>query len=238
MPILSIEDYQLHLIKWQEEWDRAELYLKIAENICLDAVNPAISELRYSGRRLAEFVKCLHTDEPSHVCADRLRDAIADCYRAQHDAMDATVAYSVKTMMKYLKHFGDAVVFEQYPDFYKLYQRVIAIQKRCEESRQDRLNREKIYSHVFSEDFPSMVDSFREFNQKMMESRQQIKHMRQFMAGREIAVALSGLAVFIAILYFLRVPFIDTILSALGLVGTLFGALVAWIEVRKPSIQL
>lgn len=73
-------------------WDKAEQAIKRAELVCGEVVTPAIKELRYAGRRLADGLEAVASGTVTPETNGFLRDALFDCYRARHDAIDAAIS--------------------------------------------------------------------------------------------------------------------------------------------------
>jgi len=88
----EITDFATTLTQIRREWDKAEHSLKIAEQVGNQVIFPAIKELRYAGRRIVDaLAECASGGDANKVRA-LLDDALFDCYRARHDAVDASIS--------------------------------------------------------------------------------------------------------------------------------------------------
>jgi hypothetical protein len=77
------------LVSILNEWNRAEADIKIAEQVANKVINPSIKELRYAGRRIVDGLVKAQRDDTSSEVISLFRDALFDCHRARHDAIDA-----------------------------------------------------------------------------------------------------------------------------------------------------
>jgi hypothetical protein len=154
--------YQSTLEELVDAWNKAEHSIKIAENVCGDVVAPAINELRYAGRKLVESWNLLQAHNPEDA-SERLRDAMFDCCRAEHDAIDTATAAMAERLLNAVDSMGYDVVLRVYPDFSKLSQRITATQRLAEESRKDRNNRQATYDMMQTSYFPETANDYRAF---------------------------------------------------------------------------
>lgn len=142
------------------EWNQAEEDIKLAEQVCNNVVVPAIKELRYAGRRLADILYYVTTDADEEKVHELLVDARFDCHRARHDAIDAAtakIAIQFEIMVDKLQH---EVILAVFPTFPALVQDLQSIRKKIAKSRKNRENREAIYTSVEAADFPALVTSY------------------------------------------------------------------------------
>jgi hypothetical protein len=87
------------------EWSAAEQAIKIAEVITISGIAPAVMELRYAGRRMADALEA----ETPEIKERLLRDAAIHCQRARADAVDASiVVMRDATNRLSLKNLSDA----------------------------------------------------------------------------------------------------------------------------------
>ena len=154
------------------EWDRAEEAVKQAEFIQGEVVAPSINELRYAGRKVVEALQFAANDDAER--AQRLlNDAIFDCIRARHDAVDAITAFISMKLDALTEELGVDVVLQCFPDMPKL----VAALGRAEEviatSREDRTNRDAIYETLRQTDLREIVDLYgaMKANEKLMQAR-------------------------------------------------------------------
>lgn len=74
-----------------KEWNKAESAIKRSEQIAGDVSIPAISELRYAGRRMIDALDAAHHGGNDDKIRALFEDARFCCHRAQHDAIDAAM---------------------------------------------------------------------------------------------------------------------------------------------------
>ena len=143
-------------------WDDAERAIKQAEIINDQVVIPAIAELRYAGRRLAEaWEKQQKGDEDAARAL--FDDAYFFCCRAQHDAIDAGTAKIARDYAICVKGIGaseKSCIFPEHSEFHNLLR---DIKKNIVKSREDRENRDKIYELIRVSDFPKIVKFYQKF---------------------------------------------------------------------------
>lgn len=158
----DLKEYGSQLDEISLAWDQAERDIKIAEQIAQRVVFPSIKELRYAGRRLIDLIRACNENDKQK--ADRLlADALFDCYRARHDAIDvavSTVAVEMDTIAKTLGYNPVLLAFPKYRELLKLVQDA---QQAIVNSRQRRHDREAIYSAVEGPPLDEIVALYREF---------------------------------------------------------------------------
>ena len=143
------------------EWDRAEEVIKLAEQVILDVVFPAIKELRYAGRRLVDALNCeANGGSPPEVTA-YLEDAKFSCHRARHDAIDAALSFMAIELDRLAKQMGYDVVQNSYPEFVNFVERLDEARAAIAESRRNRHDRDKIYTAISKNNFPELVEDFK-----------------------------------------------------------------------------
>ena len=110
----NISDY---LAEFSREWMYAEETIKLAERVRNEAVFPAIQELRYAGRRMVQVFDITSsntplTDEQKKECHRHAIEAIENCYKAKHDAIDAAVMYTHSEVDALVKRAGAPAVLK------------------------------------------------------------------------------------------------------------------------------
>ena len=159
----NLASYQGRLESIRKEWDKAELDIKQAEQVCDEVVMPSIMELRYAGRRIAEILYLINTGDPDNKIDGLLHDATFDCHRARHDAIDAATAKIAADLAIALKAIGPEAVLKACPSFPQIRKEVLDLRKKIKASRHHRENREAIYSVLEDSDFIELCDSFGQF---------------------------------------------------------------------------
>jgi len=174
------------------EWDRAELTIKTAEQAVGAAIIPALKELRYAGRRLADAIALIGIASRKRELADLLADAHFNCHRARHDAIDAATDAMLKRLDAAIEKLGDDVVSQHFPDAMSLAAKLTEIQARIAGSRGDRENRDAIYSAIEGVELPELHTSFRGFlysRDRMMRTARR-RRWRSFVSWVVLAIGL------------------------------------------------
>lgn len=164
------------------EWNRAEEDIKTAEQICGKVVNPSIKELRYAGRRIVDALARIGAGDDGEEVDKLFADALFDCHRARHDAIDAgtsKIAADLEIMLEKLKH---DVVLAVYPGFREIFVDLQEVRNKIVASRGDRENREAIYSVIEDSDFPALVRRFNDMRlsegiMKSMATRNRVRDL-------------------------------------------------------------
>lgn len=175
-----IEDLSSHawmLAEIRREWDKAEETIKKAEQVCGKVVTPAIKELRYAGRRLVDMLNGLVAGEPKKEIENYLADAVFDCYRARHDAIDAATSQMAKDLRLKREYLGLDNVLKVFPAFPQLWAELNDVKAKIAESRKNRTDRNAIYATVDATDFPGLV--------RMYESLMESEPLMRSLAKRE-----------------------------------------------------
>jgi hypothetical protein len=142
------------------EWNKAEAAIKRSEQIVGDLSIPAISELRYAGRRLIDALDASHHGgSPAKINA-LLEDARFCCHRAQHDAIDAALAKIGADLDNMTARLGFDAVIHAYPDFRLLFTDFSLAQQKVAGSRENREGRKEIYETITAIDMPKIIDQY------------------------------------------------------------------------------
>jgi hypothetical protein len=145
------------------EWNKAEEVIKIAEQICGEVCVSAVKELRYAGRRLVDANESEKKGDPPAATKSILDDAIFDCYRARHDALDVSVATIAIALDFAVQQLGANAVLKAFPDFTTLRADVFEVQSKISTSRRKRDDRDLIYATIISVDLEELAKTFRRF---------------------------------------------------------------------------
>lgn len=178
------------------EWNKAEEDIKIAEQVANKVVNPSIKELRYAGRRIVEALVKIQNNAPPDQISALLNDALFDCHRARHDAIDAGTSKIAIDLEIMTRRLGHDVILPAYPEFPRLYKSLRSVRAKIAESRKDRDNREAIYSTLESCDFPALVKQYSDLkeNEDMMKAMATGLALRVRMLPSRVACAMMQLA--------------------------------------------
>lgn len=142
-----------------EEWNKAELAIKLAEQVNGEIINPAIYELRYAGRRIVEALTIVDEDAIKKLLAD----AHFDCCRARHDAIDAATSKIAADLEISVHLIGPDIVLTHFKEFPNLYGKLSDVRKLIARSREDRNNRDKIYASIQSGNLSEIIDLYRSY---------------------------------------------------------------------------
>lgn len=159
----SLDDYKAEFAKFAAEWDAAERVIKQAEQIDGKAIISAINELRYAGRRFVDVLNKITAGGSEAEVKALLQDAIFNCHRARHDAIDASASKIAIDLEIMGRNLGYYAILQVYPNFTAFRNRLSKIQKRIADTRGARQNREAIYTSLESNEFESIAEEFSEF---------------------------------------------------------------------------
>jgi hypothetical protein len=151
------------LAEIKREWDYTESVLKVAETTCGEVVFPSIQELRYAGRRLIDALHKMSNGGSDEDVVALLRDAVFDCHRARHDAIDATHAQVAGHLRLAVEYLGIDVLIGCFPPYHDLLTIVLEIDARIASARRARENRDPIYSEIAESEFLDMIRLYRAF---------------------------------------------------------------------------
>ena len=143
-----------------KEWNKAEAAIKRSEQIAGDVAIPAISELRYAGRRMIDALDASHHDGNEDRIKALFEDARFCCYRAQHDAIDAAMAKIGIDLDNLTDKLGFDAVLHAYPEFREFYTDFSVARKKIAQSRGNRNDRNGIYEAITAVDLPNLADRF------------------------------------------------------------------------------
>lgn len=201
-----LDDFEELLNSVLTEWNRAEKDIKIAEQVANKVVNPSIKELRYAGRRIVEAILKEQNAAPADDVIELLNDALFDCYRARHDAIDAGTSKIAIDLEIMTSRLGYEVILPVHPTFPKLFQDLQKVRERITESRENRDNREAIYSVLEASDFPALVKSFSELkgNEHIMVAMAKRRRRSELIGVIGGAAAVIAIIVAVVLWYFPR----------------------------------
>lgn len=161
--MVEIADFKELLATVRKEWDKAEHSIKLAEQVGNQVVFPAIKELRYGGRRIIDALAVLSENGPAADVKALMDDALFDCYRARHDAVDAVISTIAAELDVTAKKLGYRPIIDAYPNYPKLLQTLRSAQTAIAASRGIRKDRDKIYTALESVDLVALIDQYNDF---------------------------------------------------------------------------
>lgn len=222
-------DYDQLVDRLKLEWDTSEEYIKSAEHVCGDVIFPSILELRYAGRKLVQALQAKRQGKVDDA-SDLLRDAVLDCHRARHDAIDAATSKMLATVENACAYLGYDVTLKPFPELPVLLAGLLHVQEQAEISRGNRNDRDKVYATINAEHFPKLLTLYRNFRA----AEPMMKELARKAEAEQAALAAERTAIAAERADSARTAGRDRIISGLGwLVATLI-ALAAWLYPRAP----
>lgn len=158
---MALGEYEEVLVAIAADWNAAEYDVKLGEQVNKKIVVPAIKELRYAGRRLADALVAISQGKAKKDIDAFLIHARFNCHCARHDAIDAAtlkMAIDLDLMTERLGH--EAVLFA-FPKFGELFGRIQAAQSLIASARAKRENRGDIYAEIAATDFQGLVELYK-----------------------------------------------------------------------------
>lgn len=144
----------------QAEWNKAEASIKRGEQIALDLSIPAVTELRYAGRRIVDALCEANTGGDEVKIVALLEDARFCCHRAQHDAIDAAMAKIGIDLDDLTSRLGFDAVIAAYPTFNDFYADFVISREKIAASREKRDDRKAIYDSISEVDLPDLAHRY------------------------------------------------------------------------------
>ncbi len=153
------EEYRNQHDTYLKEWMRAEEVLKIAERIKNETFIPSIKELRYASRRVVQADVDLQAGMASEdQVRAHLTEAIENCRKARHDAIDSTINYIHEQLNKVQELAGLAVLCQAFPKYAELRTRIKAVDERIVASRKDRNALDDEYESIKRDHLKDAID--------------------------------------------------------------------------------
>ncbi len=150
------------LVVIANEWDKAEKVIKLAERVRSEVVQPSVNELRYAGRRLVDALRVQADTGADKADFDVfVTEAMQFCYRAQHDAVDATILFVQAALNEYEEEFGLALLIQHFPGVADLRAKLQDADELIVRSREDRLARHQDYETLATQHLPVIIDEFK-----------------------------------------------------------------------------
>lgn len=150
-----------------KQWNKAENAIKRAEQICGEVAHPAVTELRYAGRRMVDGLDAAHHGGDQDKILALLEDARFCCYRAQHDAIDAAMSKIAIDLDNMIERLGFDAVIHAYPEFREFYPEFSVARDKIAISRHDRSSRNDVYEALTATDLPNLSERY----EKLMAAR-------------------------------------------------------------------
>jgi len=174
-------------------WNDTEKVLKEAEQLRGELVVPAVSELRYAGRKLVDFTNSRLANEEMVASKKHIYDYEQCCIRARHDAVDAAVMYMKIYYIHMVRTFGIDIVHECYQHHVELKRAIAIVEQRVLLSRKERHLRVDLYSEINGDGLTELINKFRD----LVDSEEVAAGIRRA-RDREHRVAISAFWIGIA----------------------------------------
>jgi hypothetical protein len=171
------------------QWNIAERRIKKAEQVCEnEVIVSAVFELRYAGRKMVDAQLLLlekdwknDQDEYENICRF-LSDAIEDCIKAKHDAIDAMLDFVTIWFKETEKRIGLHRLIEIFPNYIEVTAQISTVQHKIARSREDRVSsRDSLYDEIEIQDYDHILQLY----DKMRISRDRIQHIASYAEWRD-----------------------------------------------------
>jgi len=176
------------------EWNKAEQDIKLAEQVCLKVVTPAVKELRYAGRRIVDALHHIKLGDDLPKAKEYLIDAKFDCMRARHDAIDVATAKMAIDIEIMVEELGYEAILLAYPPFPELRKELNRVRGLIAKSRGQRENRENVYSGIETTVLEKIINLFNEMNAAEPMMRAFVSASRRA-SLRNLVMGVAGLIV-------------------------------------------
>lgn len=163
------DDLDKLLEKLIEQWNIAERRIKKAEQVRgNEVVASAIFELRYAGRKLIDALQIAsnedwrENEELRDAIHRYLADAIEDCVKSKHDAIDSMLDFVTRWFYEIEETLGLSELQKYFPNYIEVTGKIIEIQDKVSESRGDRhLGRDQIYDEVEQDGYDDILSLYK-----------------------------------------------------------------------------
>jgi hypothetical protein len=234
---IASDELNSRLVHLAQEWDKTEELLKIAEISAKKAMDSAVWELRYAGRRVVDAINGSRDNKSIDEIKTYIDDAIFDCLRARHDAIDACTAYISREIELAVDIYGADKVRSLFPPLDELFGLAAKIADFAVESRKDRTNRDALYRTLQAVNFPAFCKLFAEFSGQFRNMRfdERAKRRKQIIDVSLYATILS--TVFVLIVYVVNSNAANALFAGIGFVATTAGAIFGWLAIYSDIDQ-
>lgn len=192
-------DKSLHeLIK---QWNVAERRIKKAEQVRgNEVVASAIFELRYAGRKIIDVIQLaldadiIQNNDNKLKAITNIADATEDCVKAKHDAIDAMLDFIARWFDDVEGKLSLTKINEFFPDYLNTLEKIVVIQDKIAESRQNRTNgRDGIYDDIENNGYDQILTLYNSMNVSQNRIEAEIKKERRSKLYSRIWNGVMGL---------------------------------------------
>jgi len=155
-------------------------------------VASAIFELRYAGRKVADVIDLMlksdwRSDQEVREKIKRyIADAIEDCIKAKHDAIDSMVVFVTTWFYELEERIGVRRLQEIFPEYLDVTARIASIQEDIAASREERHEaRDSVYDRIEATGYDDVLKLY----DKMRLSRERIEEISRVEAAEANRIA-------------------------------------------------
>ena len=157
------EDYA----RYVEEWKKAEVATKLAEQTEQKLNITSILELRYAGRRFIEIIEHCTNNEPHERDKAKIQkilfEATQNCIRARNDAIDVVMTFITTYFLDVEDRYTSAVVMKYFPQYVEIRNLVFDINTVVSGSRKNAMDeRNEAYDRIQNEYLPRASQLYRQ----------------------------------------------------------------------------
>jgi len=161
------DDQRIRLENLSHDTALIEERLKEAELICGNVVYPAVNELRYLARNLANILAISLSGSKNNGNNNKferfLLDAELCCERANHDITDAIYMYISLEIEAVRKSMGASLIQGHFTEYSEQMKHLQSVNKLMAESRGSRrAERSEIYEDITNNYLPSLLEFYKE----------------------------------------------------------------------------
>jgi hypothetical protein len=169
------------------QWDIAERRIKRAEQVRENqVVSTAIYELRYAGRKVMDAIRLsINNDnwrndgETYNRIRSYIDDAIEDCVKAKHDAIDSMMDFITNWLYRQEDRLGFSAIHKFFPDYMSITATIANIQDLIEESRGDRTRRrDGLYDEIENSGYLEIISFYFKVRHSLGQIETQIENDR------------------------------------------------------------
>ncbi len=146
--------------KYLDGWIKSEEVIKRTERISNEAHIPAIKEMRYAARRMVQAFDELRQGKSQADIEFHMIEAIENCRKARHDAIDASVSFVHGELDVLVRKAGLDVVANCFAGYADLKKEMNEVNALLVDSRKHRTKMDDSYGRILSNHVDKMVDLY------------------------------------------------------------------------------
>jgi hypothetical protein len=202
--VMLPQEFSTRIQEYSRQWFRAEEAIKAFERLEAKVLMASVQELRYAGRRFAQILDVCHKKSGVFSPADlqeleiHLIEAIQNCIKARHDALDAAVHFIHKRITTLISAVGIFEVRAHFPNFNLLEDEIKAIDRKIIEARADRSKLDGNYDAILLEHRDKLIRFYKELESSEFAIRKSL--LAQKSINRRNLFVSSGLGFILGII--------------------------------------